>query len=249
MEPEINSALTKNSPMKEVTINLSYYNQDHVLRKHISCWRSWKKEIRDRFTFCIVDDCSQDQAVEILSDINLNELDIHIYRVKEDLICNIAGVRNLAATVCMTEWMVILDMDTMISEQLAEEILKLVPTPNTTKGECFKFNRRVPGDPSHIKNGKIHPAVCLLRKDDYWNVGGCEEDLVGHYGQTDPIFWHRAKGKLEVNIQDKLFLDYIPDGEAEIDRDRTHNAKVFQEKAKNNDWSTDYIRFDWIKQL
>ena len=41
-------------------------------------------------------------------------------------------------------------------------------------------------------------GMSLLRKKDYWNVGGCEEDLVGNYGQTDPIFWYRAKGKLKI---------------------------------------------------
>ena len=81
--------------------------------------------------------------------------------------------------------MVILDMDTFISEELASNMLRL---SCQRKGEAFKFNRRVPEYPGHPKNGQPHPAVCLLRVEDYWNVGGCEEDLVGHYGWTDPSF-------------------------------------------------------------
>lgn len=168
--------------MKKITINLSFYNQDAILRKHVKGWVSWPKEISNYYSFCIVDDFSKNNAISVLKGINYSNLDLSIYRVKEDLICNIAGVRNLSAKKCETEWMLILDMDTMVSEKLSRNFLDLC---NSLPGNCFKFNRRVPNNPFHIKNGKEHPAVCLIRKEDYWYIGGCEEDLVGNYGQTD----------------------------------------------------------------
>jgi hypothetical protein len=115
-------------------------------------------------------------------------------------------------------------------------------------GEAFKFNRRV-ADPRHPKNGQPHPAVCLLRVEDYWNVGGCEEDLVGHYGWTDPSFWFRSVGKLHVITYTDLYLDYYPEGEADIDRDNSHNYSLHEEKKRTGDWSTDFVRFDWEKLL
>ena len=97
------------------------------------------------------------------------------------------------------------------------------------------------------KNNQPHPAVCLLRVEDYWNVGGCEEDLVGHYGWTDPSFWYRSIGKLHVCTYSDLYLDYCPEGEADIDRDNRHNHLLHEEKKNNNSWSTDFVRFDWGK--
>lgn len=226
---------------KKITINLSYYNQKKVLKDHIYAWKSYSNKVKERFSFCVVDDCSKTPADEVLSGIDLTDLDINIYRVTEDLYCNIAGVRNLAATVCQTDWMIILDMDTMISEELSIQMLDLTETQS---GNCFKFNRRVH---NHIKNEQTHPAVCLLRKDDYWNVGGCEEDLVGHYGFTDPSFWYRASGKLKINERRDLYLDYLPDGEADIQRDTSHNSKLFQHKKQTNSWSTSFVRFKWEK--
>lgn len=226
---------------KKITINLSFYNQNKVLIDHINLWKSYSSETKKQFSFCVVDDCSKTPADEVLSGIDLTDLDINIYRVTEDLYCNIAGVRNLAATMCQTDWMVILDMDTMISEELAIQMLDLT---DAQPGNCFKFNRRVN---NHIKNNQTHPAVCLLRKDDYWNVGGCEEDLVGHYGFTDPSFWHRARGKLKINERRDLYLDYIPDGEADIQRNISHNSRLFEHKKATNSWSTDFIRFQWKK--
>ena len=228
--------------MKKITVNLSFYNQNEVLVKQVNEWKSWRKEIRDQFSFCIIDDCSKKSALDILTGVDLSELDISIYRVLEDLYCNIAGVRNLSAKECKTDWMVILDMDTFVSEELASNMLGLT---SSRKGEAFKFNRRVSEYPGHPKNGQPHPAVCLLRVEDYWNVGGCEEDLVGHYGWTDPSFWFRSIGKLHVITYSDLYLDYCPEGEADINRDNSHNQRLFEEKKRTGNWSTDFIRFDW----
>ena len=185
-----------------------------------------------------------EKFLDCLKDFDLSTLDLSIYRVKEDLFCNIAGVRNLSAKECKTEWMVILDMDTIITSKLASSMLNLCDYPS---GTCFKFNRRVPKRPFHNKNGQQHPAVCLLRKKEYWSVGGCDEDLVGNYGQTDPIFWYRAKDKLKIISCMDMFLEYIPEGEASIKRNKEKNFKLFQEKKNNNNWAKDFIRFDWEK--
>jgi len=44
-----------------------------------------------------------------------------------------------------------------------------------------------------------------------------------------------------------MFLDYIPEGEAKINRDTRHNFKLFEYKRNTNSWSTDFVRFDWEK--
>ena len=44
-----------------------------------------------------------------------------------------------------------------------------------------------------------------------------------------------------------MFLDYIPEGEAKINRDTRHNFKLFEYKKNTNSWSTDFVRFDWEK--
>ena len=230
---------------KLITIILSYYNQNDFLKYHLNIWNEYPEHIRDKFTFFIMDDCSKENANDVLKNIDLKNLDLHIYRSKKDIYCNISGVRNLGAQQCQTDWLVLLDMDTIINLDLAESLLKLAfETNNNT---TFKFNRKVINDSDHPKNNKVHPAVCLIRKKDYWDVGGCEEDLVGHYGWTDPSFWHKARGKVKVEECKKIYLIYHSDGEADIKRDHGHNRKVFKDKMRTNSWSKDYIRFKWEK--
>lgn len=232
---------------KLITINLSYYNQSKsILLKHIDYWKSYPNNIKELFTFFIIDDCSKIPAEELLKESDLSSIDIHLYRVEVDLVCNIAGVRNLGAKECKTPWYVILDMDTIISVEMAQQLIHLA-NENNRKNNAFNFNRKVINDPKHIKNNVPHPAVCLIRIKDYWNIGGCEEDLVGSYGKTDGSFWYRAMNKVELITKNNIYLEYYPEGEADIKRDTTRNKNIFSQKKKNNSWSTDFVRFPWKK--
>ena len=234
---------------KLVTINLSYYNQPKdIVMRHINYWKSFSDEIRDLFTFFIIDDSSEILITDLLKEEDLSGIDLHIYRVKEDLYCNIAGVRNLGAQECKTPWLIILDMDICIDNNIASKLIKLAKE-NLNLNKVFKFNRIVPNNPKHKKHKVPHPAICLLRKSDYWNIGGCEEDLVGHYGSTDPCFWHRAIDKVNITYLNDIYLLYFPDAESDINRDPKRNIALFHHKMKTNSWSNKYIRFTWEKIL
>lgn len=232
--------------MKELTFVLSYYNQQDVLKKHISFWKKYSPEYKEKTSFLIVDDCSKKSAIDVLkNEQDIDDLDIHLYRVKEDLFCNIAGVRNLGFKEMQTEWGLLLDMDTLVDNDMMKGLFILMKYKE--KRAAYKFNRKVPKNPRHVKNGQFHPAITLIRREDYWFVGGCEEDLVGHYGQTDPSFWYRAKNKIKVYFCRDIFLTYDPEGECDMIRDTRHNTQLFEKKKKDNSWSTDFIRFDWEK--
>ena len=229
--------------MKKITINLSFYNQSDILIEQIESWKAWRKEIRDQYSFCIIDDGSEVPATEVLKDEDLSELDLSILRVKEDIKWNIAGVRNLSAQECDTEWMMILDMDCFVPQETAEGMLQLA---NLGGHNAYKFTRRTKNT-NHPKHGDPHPAICIIRKEDYWNIGGCEEDLVGQYGYTDPSFWWRSQGKINILIT-QLPLDYIDEAEV-IDNEKFNhpNRNLFEERKRTGKWSTDFIRFEWKK--
>lgn len=232
--------------MKLVTINLSYYNQSKsVLEKHLRLWMSYPTNIRKYFNFVIIDDSSQPPIEQILDFNDYSDINLSVYQVRENLYCNIAGVRNLGAQVCETPYLLILDMDTLVNSTMASQVLKLVYHYHQSP-VVFKFNRKCE-DTKHPKHLKIHPAVCLIRKKDYWDIGGCEEDLVGNYGYTDPCFWHRAQGKVRIIHLEDIFLEYIEEGESDIERDTSKNKKVYLERKEKNNWSSKILRFSWTK--
>ena len=232
--------------MRTLTYSLSYYNQGkEAIMKHINMWKEYPKEIRDKISFYLMDDCSKEPLNEVLKDEDFQDLDIHIYCVEVDLYCNISGIRNLSARECKTDWMIVLDMDTLVPVKMAFELIKLIE--KNQKGVSYKFNRIVPDNKRDNRHGKTHPAVCLLRIDDYWKVGGCEEDLVGNYGMTDPTFFWKAKGKMRVVEMRNIFMIHYSEGEADIVRNVSKNRELFEKRKRDGKWSTDYIRFPWKK--
>ena len=232
---------------KLITINLSYYNQPkEIILKHINYWNSFEKNIKRKFTFFIIDDNSKIPINEVLKDVYIKYLDLHLYRVNEDLKYNIGGVRNLGAKECNTEWYVILDMDTLISNEMAKNLIELAEN-NINKNLAFKFNRKVLDNEKHIKHNKIHPAVCLIEKKKYWEIGGCDEDFVGNYGWTDPHFWWKAKDIIQIVLKNDIYIEYIEEGESDMERDNTFNKKLFDKKKSDNSWSDKIIRFNWQK--
>lgn len=232
--------------MALITVNISYYNQSkEVLLKHIDAWKSINKSVRDFFIFNIIDDCSKIPVNKLLENIDFKNLKINLYRVLEDLYCNISGVRNLGYHITKTPYMLILDMDTLMDKVMALQLFKLANV-NIYNMYVFRFGRTTK-DTNHKKNNTIHPAVCLIRTNDYKRIGGCEEDLVGHYGYTDPCFWQRSIGKVRVINLREIKLQYLDEGEADINRDTSHNLKIYQERVLKQNWSKKKLRFKWIK--
>jgi hypothetical protein len=226
--------------MKKITINLSYYNQSEMLKTHIREWASWNEEIRNKFHFCIVDDCSKAKATDALSDMELHDLDIAIYRVSEDKPWNQPGAANLGMKHCPTEYAIILDMDTIITEKFAIDLLKL--TELNQKDVAYKFKRKFTNGKKHTP----HPKVCLLNKDTFWEVDAYDEDFCGNYGLDDSFFWWKWKfNKKEIVLKEKMFL--IIDGHdliESLERDCSVNKKLYNEKIKSKTWSKDCIRFN-----
>ena len=50
--------------MRTLTYSLSYYNQGkEAIMKHINMWKEYPKEIRDKISFYLMDDCSKEPNV------------------------------------------------------------------------------------------------------------------------------------------------------------------------------------------
>tara|TARA_Y100001972_G_C7564871_1_gene283645 strand:- start:86 stop:814 length:729 start_codon:yes stop_codon:yes gene_type:complete len=240
---------------KKITIIVTYYNQSKFLPVIVSNWIKWKDEIKDQFSFYIIDDCSEISAKDVLSNINLSNLDISIYRVKENIAWNQPGAFNLGMQQCQTDYAMIIDMDTMVTEELAIELLKLAE--QGIENVAYRFNRNWSGNLD--RPARIHPKACLLSKKDFWEVGGYDEDLCGYYGHDDSWFWicWNYYQKKQVDMKNLYLQSEIEQGRSpNMQRVPGRNAAVISKKQqmlKSNtakiNISKNHIRFEWEQLL
>jgi hypothetical protein len=228
----------------KITLFYNYYNQVDMLKKQVNLWNSYPNDILDNINILLIDDGSSNPAKNILHELDISKLPLSLYRINPDIYCNIGGTRNLACKLSDTEWILIIDMDIIISTWNLNIILKLSRNPQY----IFKFNRIRPDN-----TFKIHPGVCFISTNTYWHVGGCDEDFVGNYGQTDVHFFYRANLKnINISLIEDIILEEDNDGTTkEINRTKEMlepNKILFENKKRNGNWSTNYCRFNWIKE-
>jgi hypothetical protein len=226
--------------VKTVTLIITYFNQKDFLKKIVTDWKMWSEEVRNSFHFCIVDDCSKIKATDALSDVQLHDLDIAIYRVSEDKPWNQHGAANLGMKMCPTEYAIILDMDTVVTEKFAIDLLKLAKLDG--KNIAYKFKRKFLNGKKHT----AHPKVCLLNKNSFWEVDGYDEDFCGNYGHDDDLFWWKWKlHKKKIVLKKDMFLIIDTDGDSEFEeRNCSINEKLYNEKIRTKSWSKNCIRFN-----
>ena len=233
-----------------ITLVLSYYNQPYdLLQKHVNHWNEF--ENKELFDFIIVDDCSKKMKLVHLIDYIQSKANIRYFEIEDDIKWNLAGSRNLGVSQSKTEWIMLCDMDTIVDKECAKEMIKATKMADNEK-YLFRFNRIVPEDPGHEKNNKMHPGLRMLRRQDYLDVNGCDEDLVGNYGYyTLSLEEHlmAAKGFRLYDLMDAYIL-YYPEGDCDyLEKSNKKNKKKVHHKIETGEWSTDMIRFKWHEIL
>lgn len=248
------------------TLGVLYYCEPNALKFHINSWLSWPSTLRSVISFVILDDgspypaCS---AAEVIESMNIKKSDIRfdlqVHRINEDISWNIGGARNLLMTIAPTEYVIFLDTDTFVSDTLASSLALLV---SDHCGDMYWMMLLFPRVWAHDTTKKItpHPAVTLVSKTLYWRIGGCDEDFVGHYGNTDPHFKWRAVHTRGARIASgsmptKLPPMFLYDSDLKImetverpklDKDIGHNEVLMSKKRSESiPWSHDYLRFTW----
>lgn len=152
--------------------------------------------------------------------------------------------------VAPTDVIFVMDMDTAAPWELLEWAMgQLEPV----RESCLVINafRRLA---SRCPLPCPHPAVMLVTKLSYWHIAGCDEDLVGYYGGTDPLFRHKTSAMRSctthhaTNLGDLPLLRVISRGTGGRKTKANGNKKSGVVAAKINGtrpWATSVLRFSW----
>lgn len=256
-----------------IALCVTYYNNPRMLARQLYEWEKYPPHVREAFEFVIVDDGSAQPASDVLLFDALSTVSLPtLYRIDEDIPWNQHGARNLAARETSCPWLLMLDIDHVLTAENAE---RLVDAVNWTAGAdvWFRFPRERIGaedetrrkdttvrgiDPA-AERTTVNPAMnCYLTtRAAYWQAGAYNEDFAGCYGgDTQFLAELRAVAGDPVMLNDVWLQVHtrhsVPDAnEQTLDRSpMLFKARLMTaRKAGTVRGHEPYCRFKWRKVL
>lgn len=196
-----------------LTIVMPFYDNAGMLGLQYRGWALWPEALRARLRVIIVDDGSPVPAADVPRP---DGLEIAIYRVMEDRPWHQHGSRNLGAHVANDGWLLLTDMDHVLSAESAEKLFAAMD--GLDPGTIYMLDRveADTGLPTLGNDGqpKPHPNSFVVTRETFWRIGGYDEAYCGVYG-TDGLFRERAftrahKGHLSISLT-RYWREIVPD--------------------------------------
>ncbi len=155
---------------KPVTLIIPYYDNPNFLQTQAEVWRAYPSDLAARLTVIVVDDGSPTPAVMPRG----LPCAVRLFRIAVDVRWNWLAARNIGAHHAEDGWLLLTDMDHV----LPVETLRAVQMGQHDPCVVYAFARREhTGEPR-----SPHSASFLMTRAMFWQIGGYDEALSGHYG-------------------------------------------------------------------
>lgn len=187
----------------ELTIVMAVYGQPLMLCKQMQAIGNYHEAVRQRLNVVIVDDCG-DPPVDVndMPALAFRVKSAKLLRVQTDIHWNQMGGRNLGAEVSSGHLLfidpdMVFDGDTM--RRMIEAASKL------PRKHVVKWGLR------HVNSGKLDmtsPNTWLIHREDFFAVGGYDEDFAGHKGWSDVQFLNIMHACFKVEKRPDLVADF-----------------------------------------
>lgn len=190
--------------MSSVSIVMAYYENPKMLRLQLHEWRKYRETDKMSLSAMIVDDGSpRNPAEPIVREHGDCGFPVYLFRIKENKPWNQDGARNLAMKHC-SGWTLMTDMDHMLTREQVGG-LRHVVAHEAKVGEYY-MPRRVDFDGSPMHR---HANSYVFNAEDFWKMGGYDEDFSGCYG-SDGNFRKCMRAGLIEKATDKFELRRWP---------------------------------------
>lgn len=175
---------------KRVTFIYPYYENPKFFLHQQSVWASYDRKLSQYLSIIVVDDGS----TRVPARENLWKIvgpKQQLFEIDVDVRWNWLAARNIGAHHAADEWLLLTDMDHVITENVLAKLITGDHDPFT----IYRFSRREhDGTPVHP-----HPNSWFMTKRMYWRTGGYDEALSGFYG-TDGDYRRRCVKTAPIRI-------------------------------------------------
>lgn len=157
-----------------VTLVYPYYENPTFFAKQVEGWKSAPEYVRRYLRVIVVDDGSpKHPAEEVLRAVGCPVF-LRLFRIEVDVRWNWLAARNIGMKNAAAGWCVLTDMDHVVRHEVADKLIHRAYDERT----IYRFSRvEHTGERIHP-----HPNSMLMTRAMFWEVGGYDEALSGHYG-------------------------------------------------------------------
>jgi hypothetical protein len=174
--------------MRDVTLIMAYYENPGMLRQQLEHCARMPPEVREHLRVIVVDDGSPASPASPVD----TGCPLEMFRVDVDVRWNQDACRNIGARHCVTQWMLLTDMDHVVPAETWYAIM----TCDLHEYTAYRF-RRVTAP--KMDPYKVHPNSYLMTRGLWDMVGGYDERLAGYYG-TDGDFRDRITANSAIEV-------------------------------------------------
>lgn len=245
-----------------LTLIYPYFNAPLMLQAQLFNWLVVPEKWKRFLTVILVDDCSLEKpALPVIETMGKLGFDFRLYRVKDDIMWNQHGARNLGVKEAPEgNWLFLSDIDHTLPAHVIVSLMERMLDKNTFY--TLKRLTAVRNSPDTVKyelmldsqsRPKPHPNTFLVTKNVFWKAGGYDEDYCGCYGGDGPFRKWLDRSAKHIHLEDAHVVrwsrDLIPDASLQPEiRERykplykpRFNAKGGGNAPKPKTW----VRFQW----
>ena len=192
--------------MRSLSIVLTYYNSPKALERQMHSIMKLRASFDGDLELIVVDDGSKDYPAETVMQKLPGVMKFaKLFRMSVDIPWNHRSARNVGAWEASKDWLLLLDIDTVI---LPSEFREHMADFRSLPGEFFMLPRR---HSMTLNWMKVHHDTLLINRSLFWEIGGYDETFAGYWGAGP--FWLRRAERLAKKIHGNQakFLEWIGD--------------------------------------
>lgn len=246
--------------MTELCVVMAVYGQPMMLHKQLSTIAGYDEVIRKKLSVIVVDDHGT-PAVTAEWCAEFAGVNLHVYRVKDDIKWHQMGARNLGMTEAPPTWCLMIDPDMVFREAMMVKVLFALRRmgPN----EVVRYGLKHVSEPDRPVD-MTSPNTYLIHRNSFFAAGGYDETFRGNKGWSDVQMLDVLKAHFKLSSRPDIFADFysiaqIPDAAVHtLDRSTKHNKQLrikrTNEARKAGGWrrwvetkKTPNLQFQWSK--
>lgn len=183
-------AVPQSDQPKRLTLIYPFYRNQQFLKTQLAWWCTFPDHLRRQLSAIIVDDGSPEPALDVLAH-GQHPFPIRLFRIQQDVRWNWLAARNIGFHHAPEGWCLVTDMDHVVPETTASAVVYGHHDAEVIYGFSRREYTGVSAPP--------HPNSWLMTRAMFWNVGGYDEALSGHYG-TDGDWRRRCAATAQMHI-------------------------------------------------